>query len=50
MRLLDIPVVGHGESAMLTACMLGRTFGVLVFIDEWLSRLTVRFSSPFPDI
>jgi hypothetical protein len=23
--LLDIPVVGYGESAMLTACMLGRT-------------------------
>lgn len=32
--LLDIPVVGYGESAMLTACMLGRKFGVLVFIDE----------------
>jgi len=32
--LLNIPVVGYGESAMLTACMLGRRFGVLVFIDE----------------
>ncbi|MES2262560.1 MAG: aspartate/glutamate racemase family protein [Pseudomonadota bacterium] len=32
--LVDIPVVGYGESAMLTACMLGRKFGVLVFIDE----------------
>src|SRR5690554_895523 len=32
--LLSIPVVGYGESAMLTACMLGRRFGVLVFIDE----------------
>jgi len=32
--LVDIPVVGYGESAMLTACMLGRRFGVLVFIDE----------------
>jgi Asp/Glu/hydantoin racemase len=32
--LLAIPVVGYGESAMLTACMLGRRFGVLVFIDE----------------
>lgn len=32
--LLNIPVVGYGEAAMLTACMLGRTFGVLVFIDE----------------
>lgn len=32
--LVDIPVVGYGESAMLTACMLGRTFGVVVFIDD----------------
>lgn len=32
--LLSIPVVGYGESAMFTACMLGRKFGVLVFIDE----------------
>lgn len=32
--LLDIPVVGYGESAMLRACQLGRRFGVLVFIDE----------------
>lgn len=38
--LLDIPVVGYGESAMLTACMLGRRFGVLVFIDE-LAELVV---------
>ena len=32
--LVKIPVVGYGESAMLTACLLGRKFGVLVFIDE----------------
>lgn len=32
--LVDIPVIGYGESAMLTACMLGRKFGVLVFIDD----------------
>lgn len=32
--LIDIPVVAYGESAMLTACMLGRKFGVLVFIDD----------------
>ncbi|MBO1111461.1 aspartate/glutamate racemase family protein [Bordetella petrii] len=32
--MVDIPVVGYGESAMLTACMLGRKFGVLVFIDD----------------
>lgn len=38
--LLDIPVVGYGESAMLTACMLGRSFGVLVFIDELAEQVT----------
>ena len=32
--LVDIPVVGYGESAMLTACMLGHKFGVLMFIDD----------------
>lgn len=38
--LLRIPVVGYGESAMLTACMLGRKFGVLVFIDELAELVT----------
>jgi allantoin racemase len=33
--LLSIPVVGYGESAMLTACLLGRRFSVLVFISEF---------------
>lgn len=32
--LVGIPVVGYGEAAMLSACALGRRFGVLVFIDE----------------
>ena len=32
--LLSIPVVGYGESAMLTSCLLGRRFSVLVFIKE----------------
>jgi len=32
--LVDIPVVGYGEAAMLTACMLGRRFGVLMFIED----------------
>jgi len=32
--LLRIPVVGYGESAMLVACMLGRRFGILNFIEE----------------
>lgn len=31
---LNIPVVGYGESAMLTSCMLGRKFGVMVFIEQ----------------
>ncbi|MCC6534691.1 MAG: racemase [Burkholderiales bacterium] len=32
--LVDIPVVGYGESAMLTACALGAKFGILTFIDD----------------
>ena len=32
--LVDIPVVGYGESAMLQACLVARRFGVLVFIPE----------------
>ena len=31
--IVDIPVVGYGESAMLTACMLGERTGVLMFIE-----------------
>jgi Asp/Glu/hydantoin racemase len=33
--LLTIPVVGYGESAMLTACLLGGRFSLLVFISEF---------------
>ncbi|GAA4341435.1 aspartate/glutamate racemase family protein [Pigmentiphaga soli] len=33
--LLTIPVVGYGESAMLTACLLGARFSILVFISEF---------------
>lgn len=40
--LLDIPVVGYGESAMLTACMLGQKFGVLVFIEELADLVTAN--------
>ncbi|MCC2632234.1 MAG: racemase [Ramlibacter sp.] len=32
--LLRIPVVGYGESAMLTSCLLGSRFAVMVFISE----------------
>ena len=32
--LLNIPVVGYGESAMLTSCLLGTRFSILVFISE----------------
>ncbi|VTZ27583.1 Racemase [Methylocella tundrae] len=38
--LVDIPVVGYGESAMLTACQLGHSFGVLVFIEELAELVT----------
>ncbi len=32
--LVDIPVVGYGEASYHVASMLGRRFGVLVFIDR----------------
>jgi allantoin racemase len=32
--VIDIPVVGYGESSMLTAAMLGERTGVLLFIEE----------------
>jgi Asp/Glu/hydantoin racemase len=32
--LLRIPVVGYGESAMLTSLLLGQRFAVMVFISE----------------
>lgn len=37
--MLDIPVVGYGESAMLASCMLGRRFGILGFIPELATQL-----------
>lgn len=37
--MLEIAVVGYGESAMLAACLLGRKFGVLVFISELAALL-----------
>lgn len=37
--MLDIPVVGHGESAMLTACLLGRRFSVLMFISDMAHQI-----------
>jgi allantoin racemase len=32
--VVQIPVVGYGESAMHVACMLGQRFGILNFIEE----------------
>jgi Asp/Glu/hydantoin racemase len=32
--VIDIPVVGYGESSMLTARMLGERMGVLLFIEQ----------------
>lgn len=37
--MLEIPVVGYGESAMLASCLLGRRFGILVFIAELAALL-----------
>ena len=34
--LVDVPVVGYGEASMHMACMLGRKFGMLVFIDRMI--------------
>ena len=38
--LIDIPVVGYGESAMLQACTFGRRFGVLMFIRDMVDLIT----------
>lgn len=32
--LIDMPVVGYGEASFHLACMLGRRFGLLLFIDR----------------
>ncbi len=37
--LVDIPVVGYGESAMLAASMLGQRIGVLLFIQGMLATI-----------
>jgi Asp/Glu/hydantoin racemase len=38
--VVDIPVVGYGESAMLAAIMLGQRAGVLLFIREMAETIT----------
>jgi allantoin racemase len=40
--LVSIPVVGYGESAMLTACQLGLKFGVLLFIQEMIPQIEMN--------
>jgi Asp/Glu/hydantoin racemase len=37
--LVDIPVVGYGESALLAGCMLGQKIGVLLFIREMAATI-----------
>ncbi|MFK8050380.1 MAG: aspartate/glutamate racemase family protein [Halioglobus sp.] len=41
---LTIPVVGPGQSCLLTACMLGDRFSVLTMWDEWtpMYKKTIR--------
>ncbi len=37
-ELMDVPVVGMAEAAMLTACMLGRSFAIVTFtaaLEPW---------------
>ena len=43
--LIDIPVIGYGESAMMTACMLGRKFGILCFIEDFNELLDHNVSN-----
>lgn len=38
--IVDIPTVGYGESAMLTAMMMGERIGVLIFITAIGPRIT----------
>ena len=33
-EVMDIPVLGLGEAAMLTACMLGKRFSVVTYVPE----------------
>jgi allantoin racemase len=53
-ELFDVPVIGVSEAAMLTACMLGRTFSIVAFsptFGPWFRecvethRLTSRLAS-----
>ena len=53
-ELFDLPVVGASEAAMLTACMLGRTFSIVTFsraLGPWyrecveMHGLTARLAS-----
>lgn len=45
-ELFDIPVVGMAEAAMLTACMLGETFGVVTFT----ARMTPWYHDGVTDV
>ena len=43
--IVDIPVVGYGEASYHVASMLGRRFGVLVFIDRMAPFLEDQIAS-----
>jgi Asp/Glu/hydantoin racemase len=43
--IVDIPVVGYGEASYHVASMLGRRFGVLVFIDRLAPLLEDQIAS-----
>src|SRR6478735_11931483 len=41
-ELFDFPVVGMAEAAMLTACMLGRSFAIVSFakaLEPWFAEI-----------
>ena len=43
--VIDMPVVGYGEASFHVACMLGRRFGMLVFIDRMIPMLTEQIAA-----
>ncbi|HEX4927699.1 MAG TPA: aspartate/glutamate racemase family protein [Burkholderiales bacterium] len=40
--LVDIPVVGYGESAMHFACLLGSRFAIMVFGERFVEMMDLR--------
>jgi len=43
--LIDMPVVGYGEASFHLACMLGRRFGLMLFIDRMIPLYEEQIAS-----